>query len=492
MPRPLHLRRSTLQTLSGIVVCLAGISGEARVAAAKEMSPLSSIRDLLGTRNGATEVLLRGAVTYNAHGFIVQDGTGALAVEPVSPTSVALGDEIEVHGTLDMRAGLPVVRDAQVQDLWAGSTPLPLSITPDEAAEGAYNGMLVTIEGRLIKSILGPNGPLRLTIENGNQIFTCVLEEKAPAGAIRYETGSTLRFTGVLSVNQAEAALDGGTFRILLRNDADIHVLVAAPWSTPRHLLSLFLLLMVLVWVGYRIHLRNVQMRMSMVLEERSRIAREIHDTLAQGFAGIALQLHGVTRTMSKQSAATDAHLALALQMVRRSRAEAHRSIATLRTLHSYEDLAGMCERLLRQLTGPAQLVLTVSQHGNPRTLPDGIASQILRITQEAVANTIEHAAAQSVTVTLTFTADALTLQLQDDGSGFDIETVGSPELGHFGITGMRERAASIQAAFSIHSGPYGTTLELKLPLTSTHKGHGRHFLRRSTLSARAEPRSRS
>jgi signal transduction histidine kinase len=266
-------------------------------------------------------------------------------------------------------------------------------------------------------------------------------------------------------LEQGEGALDTGTFLILMRDHQDVRILAAAPWWTPRHLIFLFLLLLILVWLGYRIHLRNIRASMDMILEERSRIAREIHDTLAQGFAGIALQLQGVDRTMEKKSAATHAHLTMALQMVRRSRAEAHRSIATLRTLHCYQDIASMAERLLKQLTQPAHLSLVIKQSGSPRSFSDEITTQILRISQEAVANIIEHARATMVTITFEYAAKSFILQISDDGTGFDLEHAKSLADGHFGITGMRERADQIGGEFSIESNAQGTRLRLALPV---------------------------
>ena len=429
--------------------------------------PLTSIRELVDGSHAQAHVLLRGAVTYNGQELLVQDQTGAIAVHSLGPVSVTLGDQVEVQGDLEPRPGIPLVREATVRVLWAGSTPLPLAIAPDEAAEGAYNGMLVAIEGKLIKVLSTPGGALRLTLDSGSQLFTCTLEAGAPAVTFSLAPGSILRCTGVLSFNAPDRAFDSGTFLVLLRSGADAHLLTPAPWWTPRHLLFFFFLLLALAAFGYHIHLRNMQARMKLILEERSRIAREIHDTLAQGFAGIALQLQGVSRTMGQQSSATNTHLAMALQMVRRSRAEAHRSIATLRTLHHYEDLRAMLQKLLRQLTDPAVLTLTVTQRGAAYMLPDEVTSQVLRISQEAIANTVEHAKARAVNVTLNYAPDRVTVEIHDDGKGFDPDAAGSLESGHFGITGMRERAVQIRALLSLYSGADGTRLVLEIPTGS-------------------------
>jgi signal transduction histidine kinase len=477
-----------LAALRIVCVFLLSLSCTPFHASAEEPSTLTSVRSLLDDSRPQFQIVLRGTVTYNNRQLIVQDQTGAIAVEAPANANLNLGDEVEVHGQLEKRAGIPIIRGATVQDLWAGSTPLPLAMTPDEGAEGAYNGMLVSTEGRLIKITSDRSPRLRLTMESGSQLFTCILDSDPVPDASMPDVGATVRCTGVLALEQDTDALNTGTFLILMRNRDDIRVLAAAPWWTPRHLIFLFLLLLLLVWIGYRMHIRNIRARMSMIIDERSRIAREIHDTLAQGFAGIALQLQGLERTMEKRSTSTDAHLTMALHMVRRSRAEAHRSIATLRTLHSYQNLAAMAERLLKQLTQPAHLSLIVEQHGVACPFSDEATTQVLRISQEAVANIIEHARASTVTVSFDYQPAIFALTIVDDGIGFEPEHAKSLADGHFGIAGMKERAAQIGAEFLIESSAQGTRLRLLLPIRPTHSLRDRLRMR-SRNSTHVAPR---
>ena len=451
------------------LLAFAGAADHARAAKGNSPSPLTSIHELLEAHGSRGQVLVRGAVTYSGREVIVQDQTGAIAVSSATPASLTLGDQVEVEGSLQLHNGVPRIESASIRNLWTGSTPLPLAISPDEAAEGAYNGMLVAIEGELVRASAVPNGGMRLTLGSGDQLFSCILEAGAAAVPVSLTPGETLRCTGVLSVNQTERAFESGTFLVLLRDGADLHLLVPAPWWTPRHLVLCFLGLLPLAFLSYRLHLRSMRARMALVVEERSRIAREIHDTLAQGFSGIALQLQAVQHTMGQQPAVTQEHLAMALQMVRRSRAEAHRSIATLRTLHSQENPVAMLDKLLRQLTDPAGLVLRVEEKGTPFTLPDELCSQLLRIAQEAVANTVQHAHARNLTATIHYSEASLILLVADDGCGFNVDTAGSVDSGHFGIAGMHERATQIGAAFSIYSSGEGTALRLEVPIVGAH-----------------------
>ena len=465
---------------------------DSQEAARSPESPtsLTSVRNLLLEQEPLQKtVFLRGSVTYIGRELVVQDQTGAISVEAPPGISVGLGDEVDVSGHLEKRPGIPIIRDATVQVLWAGSTPLPLAMSSDDAAEGAYNGMLVSTEGRLIKVTSDSGTRLRLTVDGGSQLFTCALDGDAVSISQIPDVGATIRCTGVLAVEPRTLVLDTGTFAILLRNRQDIHLLAAAPWWSPRHLVIVFFALLVVAWMGYRVHLRNIRARLQMILEERSRIAREIHDTLAQGFAGIALQLQSLDRTMEKRSAISNAHLMMALHMVRRSRAEAHRSIATLRTLHSDQNVATVAERLLKQLTQSSQLRLIVEEHGLVRRFSDEVSTQILRISQEAIANIVEHARAESVTLRFDYQPEYFLLEILDDGCGFDPEHAKSLDEGHFGIAGMRERATQIGAELTIESSEKGTVLRLKMPLRRDKsllrwwrpEKHTRHWIHRES-----------
>ena len=339
--------------------------------------------------------------------------------------------------------------------------------------------MLASTEGRLIKVAAESESRHRLTVESGSQLFTCVLDGDPMPAATMPDLGATIRCTGVLALEQGGVALDVGSFALLMTSHKDVQVLIPAPWWTPRHLTYLFGLLIIAGWIAYRVHLRNVRARMNMILEERSRIAREIHDTLAQGFAGIALQLQGLDRAIHDRSSDTSVQLNMALQMVRRSRAEAHRSIATLRTLHSSRDLAPMAENLLKQLTRPAGLELLVEEVGSIRAFSDETTTQILRILQEAVANILEHAQATRIALRFQYAASEFSFTITDNGIGFDPQAAESVGSGHFGITGMLERAAQIGAQLSIHSGSEGTQLKLWLSLPPERGFADRFRLRR-------------
>jgi len=258
-------------------------------------------------------------------------------------------------------------------------------------------------------------------------------------------------------------------FVLFLRSPGDVSLISGPPWWDVRHLGEIALGVVLLSLIAVIIYSRVEHWRMRAVVEERSRMAREIHDTLAQGFAGIALQLESVLQNPRAERVEITP-VAMAFHMAQQSRREAHRSIAALRTLHSDEALENMLKKLLQAQAAGSQVEIAVKVTGTPQRLPDECASQVLRIAQEAVANALQHALANRIDVTLEFASEYLQLDIVDDGRGFRVENVPAADQGHFGITGMKERATNIQADFRIQSGEGGTRVTLRVPIPRSRR----------------------
>lgn len=193
-------------------------------------------------------------------------------------------------------------------------------------------------------------------------------------------------------------------------------------------------------------------------------MAREIHDTLAQGFAAIAIQLESGIDSSSPRNRISDPNF-LALQMAVRSRSEAHLSIAALRALHIDAPLGEVLQRILKQQIESSGLSLNVTVTGDEQRLPVQIEANVLRIIQESVANTMQHAKARRIDVRLDYAPDTLHFEVCDDGCGFDPQLVPSADEGHFGITGLYERAARFHASLSIFSDKHGTRISVNVTL---------------------------
>jgi signal transduction histidine kinase len=209
-----------------------------------------------------------------------------------------------------------------------------------------------------------------------------------------------------------------------------------------------------------------VQAREAGVLDERQRMAGEIHDVLAQGLTGIVTQLEAADAAAARP---TDwrRHLDTAKRLARDSLAEARRSVQALRpqTLDSaaLPDAIGEVVIGWTRLSGvPAELITT----GSPRPLLPEIEATLLRTAQEALANVARHAAAGRVALTLSYMEDLVTLDVRDDGAGFDpavplLTSVG----GGYGLAAMRERLLRIAGRLEIESEPgAGTALSACVP----------------------------
>ena len=201
-------------------------------------------------------------------------------------------------------------------------------------------------------------------------------------------------------------------------------------------------LLAAIVWMVYQLRVRQVHSRYALLVEERARLAREVHDTLAQGFVGISSQLDVVEMSLPKDADPARGYLDLARRMARHSLTEARRSVMDLRAAAlDDQDLGAALDSGARLWTEGSGIGVEVEVTGETSKLPEQTAHHVLRIAQEAVTNAIKHARASKITLKLHIQPDGLNLQILDNGCGFDREDVFAAMNGHFGLMGMQERA---------------------------------------------------
>ena len=189
------------------------------------------------------------------------------------------------------------------------------------------------------------------------------------------------------------------------------------------------------------------------ILEERNRMAREIHDTLAQSFTGILVQLGAASQVLNDDLEATQAHLEIIDELARIGLAEARRSVTALRPqLLEEGDLDSALHRLVTQMRSAADTALIYEITGTAYPLPAEVENNLLRIGQEALTNAIKYANANEIRVKLVYEATQCSLHIKDDGQGFGVG--GIPVTGGFGLLGMSERAERIGAQLTIQSQP--------------------------------------
>lgn len=205
----------------------------------------------------------------------------------------------------------------------------------------------------------------------------------------------------------------------------------------------------------------------SVILDERNRMAREIHDTLAQTLVGISIQQQAIEGIIETQEGPLWEEMRLYLdrtnQLVNLGVQEARRSVRALRPqILEQQNLSNALRQMLEQTC--TNLIYHCTLQGTPCLLPTTTEESLLRIAQEAVTNVLKHAQASSVYVDLAFSLGYICLSIRDNGRGFD------PSLARsgFGLTGMQERATQIAAQLDIISQPEnGTTIQVTLPIRS-------------------------
>ncbi|GAP99914.1 AAA family ATPase [Leptolyngbya sp. NIES-2104] len=206
------------------------------------------------------------------------------------------------------------------------------------------------------------------------------------------------------------------------------------------------------IWLARDITLQK-QAEATSIVEERNRMAREIHDTLAQAFTGILIQVDAATQVLVEDAEATLAHLDTIEELARTGLSEARRSVSALRPqLLEDGDLSIAFERLVNQMRVATHTALIYSVEGIAYSLPAEVENHLLRIGQEALTNAIKYANANEISIELVYEDVQCRLQVKDDGQGFGV--VGIPMSGGFGLIGMSERAERIGAHLTIESQP--------------------------------------
>ncbi len=210
------------------------------------------------------------------------------------------------------------------------------------------------------------------------------------------------------------------------------------------------------------------------VLDERQRLAREIHDTLAQGFTSIVMHLEAAEGALPGELPAVQQHLDQARRTARESLAQARRLVWALRpAILEHTSLPAAVERVVARWMAESGITAQATITGTACPLPPEAEIALLRAVQEALTNVRKHARASQVAVTLSYMGDLVVLDVQDDGVGFAPAEVRAPPaagtIGGFGLSAMRERVEQLGGTLLVESVPgEGTTLVVEIPVPST------------------------
>ena len=224
--------------------------------------------------------------------------------------------------------------------------------------------------------------------------------------------------------------------------------------------------LVALVFGAWKIREVQIHRRYSLILAERARLSREIHDTLLQSLVGVALQFDVLAGSLDGAPGQAKQRLRSIRKDVEEYIREARESIWSLRSRPSGRSLATVLRETSEHVTRDTALEIDFSVAGTPQQVSTVAEEQLVRICREAVTNSLQHAAAERVEVGLQYDGDAVLLRIADDGCGFDASPAAGEAGGHLGLVSMRERAESVGGCLSVVSSPRrGTEVEVRLPL---------------------------
>jgi signal transduction histidine kinase/ligand-binding sensor domain-containing protein len=228
-----------------------------------------------------------------------------------------------------------------------------------------------------------------------------------------------------------------------------------------------------LLWLMYWLRLRQVTARVKLLynerLAERTRIARDLHDTLLQSLAGVSLQLDGISKQAAKAPEKVPSLIARVREQVDSAFREARVKVWNLRsTSLEAQGLEGALHQLVERMGPATKARFEVAVSGQPRSCSHEVEEELLRIAQEAANNANRHAQASEIRIGLDYNSSLLTLTIADDGRGFDFQE-GYGKSGHWGLKNMQERAAQIRGTCRITTAAgQGTRIEVCVPLSSS------------------------
>lgn len=423
-------------------------------------------------------VRVRGVATHVAagRGLYVRGEGGSMFVQTAQPLTVQRGDEVEAEGYPLIAPFRPSLSATDVEKMGEVDAPLPVPMHAAETRNSHEQCELVMLDGEFIETMRGREGALIVCRSEG-QVFEAELAEGATPDLT---PGMKLRLTGVCEFSTTrplEIPRNATGFRIHLRDVDDIVVLAHAPWWTEkraRWVLGSLLFLAAAVG-AWAVTLQTVVRSQSSVirqqaeqrakLEERQRIASDLHDTLEQELVGVNMLLDNAAMRLNGGHAQVAEPLGLARKLLRRAREESRSTIRELRSVTlEQRGLPAALDELLRPLATAGGAEFDVKVGGAPARLAGTLETHLLRIAQEAVANASQHGRSAHIGIRLDYRDDAVVLEVCDDGSGFDVAAMPG-DAGRFGLSGMKERADKIGGKLRIISTPGGgTTVMIEVP----------------------------
>lgn len=469
--------------------------------------PLSHILRFSPDASPSHRKVTEGTIVFAVPGeyFFLQDGSSSVRVAS-DDKNVKTGQRVDVAGFTDNRGYFANLKSALVRPLGIADVPQPLAVTvgkilepvttgvwPKVPASRDLNGRAVRMTGRLQRvDWKSPLVPESLRVESEGVLFDVNLPKSpflSPDLANTWKLGSEVEVSGICEMEfkgvESFFYRPSG-FHLWLASPRDVRILHQPPWWTPQRmgvtLASVLLVLaLALGWIhslrrqvarrslqlAYEISAREAAiLEFDAILQERRRLATDLHDTLEQALTGLAFQLEITDRCKSTDPERSARHFHMAQQFLERSRKEVHRTVWDLRAhgLDGRDFLDVMRERADAMVAG-SSVIISVEREGEPASIPDFVAGNLLLLAQEAVTNALKHGAPGKIDIIMKFSSEQTALEVRDNGRGFDPATSPGPHDGHFGLQGMHERVKRLGGTLAITSAPgQGTSIKVVVP----------------------------
>jgi len=412
--------------------------------------------------------------------FVLMEDKAIIWVQTSLPGTLMPGGFVDVVGRLDTFDGRALLTDAYFRAGKPGTLPPPWKQTAREVNEFSHGGT-IRVEGRLVGQQASVSED-SLVLENQGVTFLARLFHVGNVQLPKLQPGTLLQLSGLCVIKRMplpENLPQTFAFQLWLPSPADVQILQRPPWWTVERVFILcgVILLLGLLAVGWAALLRRQVARQSTLIasqreqhavaEERSRIAREFHDTVQQQLAGINLELETTELNLEQSPAEARKSVGLTRQMIRHSLAETRQTIWDLRSpALERGGLVVALQNLVSSLQQSSSMQLGLQVAGAPRRLSGTLEHGLFRIAQEAMTNAIKHSKARHCNLTIDFAARSVRLRVQDDGCGFQGGSFSGDGEMHFGLLGMRERANKLEGAFDLHSQPgQGTKIEVTVEI---------------------------
>jgi signal transduction histidine kinase len=410
----------------------------------------------------------------------LMDGSTGLRCRLTQPSQLTPGDEVEVVGLVELGGASPLLRQAVVRKTGHSALPQPRQIALDFLSN-SYDSTLVRLDGTLV-DVKRRGADQVLEMQSGLKSFAARLPSNQPPPD-SWTVGSRLRLNGVFHILDGNQTgnRDVNSFELLLNSPADVQLVARPPWWTLGRLLVIVALLLIglalaFIWINLlrrQVERRTIQLHREIsererteksraIEQERSRIARDLHDDLGSKLTEISM----LATTSSGLNIAPEVALDRLGEIAQSSRAMTAALEGVVWVINSRNDtlpcvieyLASVAEEFLAKAAVSCRVEL-------PTSVPDQMITaemrhDVLLSVREALNNAVRHGRPTEVLLRVDVSADSFEIRIQDNGCGFE-----SGRAGGHGLENLHQRMSKVKGTCVIQSTPgVGTVVTLKIP----------------------------